>query len=299
MEQKEEILRKLENISTIEELESFHQKYLGKKWEISLEFKTLWKLPPEERKSKWQMLSSLKEEVEEKYEQIKQKIKKNELNTRLSNDPIDITTPSPYQELWKIHPLQDIRRKAEETLKALQFDIIYSNSLEDNDNIKDFLFTNNLSSKTAIVTKNYQNNKNLPLLQNIHWIIIKEDLNLGNLKNLVFQIVDKIFEKKITTNITPFSSDTIMPGIKINTPCFNCTQKGCKLCNEYWFFNIIKWGIITPSFLEKITTESNKYKWIYFTIDITKICLIKFHISNPRLITNEYDLKFLKTLQYL
>ena len=58
------ILWELEQVKTAEALEERFQKYLGKKWLLPAEFKVMGSLSPEEKREKWQQLSSLKTALE-------------------------------------------------------------------------------------------------------------------------------------------------------------------------------------------------------------------------------------------
>ncbi|UFX83495.1 phenylalanine--tRNA ligase subunit alpha [Candidatus Absconditicoccus praedator] len=125
----QKILEELQECDSIEKLENFEQKYLGKKGEINQEFKTLGKLDPEERKKKGQFLSSIKEKIEKEFKQIKKDIKIKTINQQLNNDPIDITTPSPNLKKGSTTVITKLRRKAEDISKGMGFTIEYGEDL--------------------------------------------------------------------------------------------------------------------------------------------------------------------------
>jgi len=120
-----QITKEIEKIANLEELESLYKHYLWKKGIISQQFKTLWQLPPEQRKEKWQFLSSLKEKLESLFKEKKQTLLTQQINEKLNQDIIDYTTPAPPVKLWHYHLLAKERRRIEDIFRSLGFDIEY------------------------------------------------------------------------------------------------------------------------------------------------------------------------------
>ena len=115
------IVSELESINSIEDLEQWFQKYLGKKWELTLEFKTMGSLSPEERKEKWQQLSTLKTTLESAYEQKDQELWSAAINALLEKDLIDISLPGNKINQWYYNLLAKTRREVEEVAQSLWF----------------------------------------------------------------------------------------------------------------------------------------------------------------------------------
>lgn len=118
---KNQILEELSSVNSIEALEEWFQKYLGKKWELTLEFKTMWSLSPEEKKEKWQMLSDLKSALESAYQSKNQEISSQAINELLKKDLVDISLPGNKLEQWYYNLLAKTRREVEEVAQSLGF----------------------------------------------------------------------------------------------------------------------------------------------------------------------------------
>ena len=117
------ILEKIEQVDSLELLEEVKKEYIWKKWIITQEFKTLKELSPEEKKTKWQELSSLRTAIEqavnEKYEQLF----KEQINKLLEKDIIDITLDGVKKEKWTYSLLLWFRRYLEDILQSMWFNI--------------------------------------------------------------------------------------------------------------------------------------------------------------------------------
>lgn len=123
------ILDELNLIKNREQLEEFHKRYLWKKSIINEEFKTLWKLDPEERKNKWQFLSELKDEIQKSFDDLQKKIIKSEIDVKLWKEIIDISTPWISIEKWYLNLINKTRRHVEEVSRWMWFIIEQWNDL--------------------------------------------------------------------------------------------------------------------------------------------------------------------------
>lgn len=115
------ILLELEQVKTAEALEEWFQKYLGKKWLLPAEFKVMGNLSPEEKREKWQQLSSLKTALESAYEQKNNEISSAAINEMLEKDLIDISLPGAKLEQWYYNLLAKTRRELEDIAQSLWF----------------------------------------------------------------------------------------------------------------------------------------------------------------------------------
>jgi phenylalanyl-tRNA synthetase alpha chain len=90
---KNQLLNELSSASTKEALETRYQTYLGKKGSITLAFKEMGTLTPEERKEKGQFLSALKNDLEAAYAEKEQSFAMAGINELLSKELIDLSLP--------------------------------------------------------------------------------------------------------------------------------------------------------------------------------------------------------------
>ncbi len=115
------ILWELKQVKTAEALEERFQKYLGKKWLLPAEFKVMWSLSPEEKREKWQQLSSLKTVLESVYEKKSSEISSAVINEMLEKDLIDVSLPGAKLDQWYYNLLAKTRREVEDIAQSLGF----------------------------------------------------------------------------------------------------------------------------------------------------------------------------------
>jgi len=124
MPTKLQIQKSFENITNMEELESVFDSYLGKFGSISLEFKNFKDLGQEEKKSKWAILSELKNLITELYDQKKSDLLNSQINSFLKNDLVDISIDVKLQA-WFHNLLVQTRKQTEEICSKMWFIIAY------------------------------------------------------------------------------------------------------------------------------------------------------------------------------
>ena len=99
------ILKKINKISSHQELEKLRLEYLGKKGLIPQEMKLLSTLSVDEKKIKGQELNLLKQSIENAVKNKKSHIENTEINKRIQNEKIDVTlSPNLYNQ-GSIHPI--------------------------------------------------------------------------------------------------------------------------------------------------------------------------------------------------
>ena len=116
-----QILNELSSIETKEALETRYQTYLGKKGSITLAFKTMSDLSPEERKEKGQLLSDLKTSLEAAYTDKEQSFSLLEINEILAKELVDISLPGIPMEQGYYNLLAKTRREMEEIAQSMGF----------------------------------------------------------------------------------------------------------------------------------------------------------------------------------
>jgi phenylalanyl-tRNA synthetase alpha chain len=118
---KNQLLNELQTVSTKETLDQWYQTYLGKKGSITLAFKTMSDLSPEERKKKGQGLSDLKNSLEQAYLEREQQFSLQEINVLLEKELVDISLPGKRLEQGYYNLLVKTRREMEDIAQSMGF----------------------------------------------------------------------------------------------------------------------------------------------------------------------------------
>ncbi len=117
------ILLEIEQVDNLEKLEELKKKYIWKKWIITLEFKNLKNLSPEEKKEKWKILADLRQNIENAIKEKYEELFKKQINEILEKDIVDITLDWVKCSQWTYGFLLGFRRYLEHILQSMWFKI--------------------------------------------------------------------------------------------------------------------------------------------------------------------------------
>ena len=102
---KNEVLIKIKEANSLDDLENLRVHVLGKKGSITSLMKQLGSLEPDKRREAGQILNSLQKNIIESIDNKKSSLEETYLNEKLKNEALDITLPTRPENIGRIHPL--------------------------------------------------------------------------------------------------------------------------------------------------------------------------------------------------
>ena len=102
---KNEVLIKIKEANSLDDLENLRVQVLGKKGSITSLMKQLGSLEPDKRRDVGQILNSLQKNIIESIDNKKSSLEETYLNEKLKNESLDITLPTRPENVGRIHPL--------------------------------------------------------------------------------------------------------------------------------------------------------------------------------------------------
>ena len=102
---KNEVLIKIKEANSLDDLENLRVQVLGKKGSITSLMKQLGSLEPDKRREAGQILNSLQKYIIESIDNKKSSLEETYLNEKLKNEALDITLPTRPENIGRIHPL--------------------------------------------------------------------------------------------------------------------------------------------------------------------------------------------------
>ena len=99
---------KFSSIKNKDDLQNLKSEFFGKNGSISLQFKKMGSLNPEERKNFAKELNTIKDQLTSKIEKKFKDFENLEINQKLKDEKIDITLPIRSIQQGKIHPVSQV-----------------------------------------------------------------------------------------------------------------------------------------------------------------------------------------------
>ncbi len=125
-------------------------------------------------------------------------------------------------------------------------------------------------------------------------VVDKKDahVSLADLKGTLEIFVKKIIGANLDLRFRPSYFPFTEPSYEVDVTCFKCQGKGCNLCKETGWIEVLGSGIVHPNVLRVNGYDPNLYSGFAFGTGIDRLAMFRYGITDMRyLYTN--DVRFL------
>ena len=134
----------------------------------------------------------------------------------------------------------------------------------------------------------------------IDGFFVDTNVSMNTLIAILKKVYYELFKKNLKLRFRPSYFAFTSPSIEIDIECFICNNKGCSICKQSGWLEVIGGGIIHENVLKNCNIDTNKYTGIAFGGGIERLSLLIHKINDIRLFSTN-DIRFLKQfkLNYL
>jgi phenylalanyl-tRNA synthetase alpha chain len=127
----------------------------------------------------------------------------------------------------------------------------------------------------------------------VEGLYIADNVSFADLKQTLYFFVQEMFGKDIKVRFRPSYFPFTEPSAEMDISCLICGGKGCNVCKQTGWVEILGCGMVHPAVLDNCGIDSNKYTGFAFGMGIERITMLKYQIKDLRLFS-ENDVRFLK-----
>ena len=323
---------------TLTQLSPFNQKsleqlklqFLGKKGVLN-QVQKIKDLPPSQRPQFGKSLNILKQKIETKWLQLKEKLEDTQVQESLEKSLLDPTLPGDKMGYGSIHPLNQVRQEIIDFFSKLGFQIELGREVEtewynfDALNVpadhpaRDMQDTFYIDKNTVLRTQtsNVQihimeaqkppirviapghvyradsDASHAPMFQQVEGLVVDKDISFAHLKGIIYLWVKSMFGVQIKLRFRPSFFPFTEPSAEMDISCPFCHQKGCRVCKNSGWIEIGGCGCVDPNVFEKVGIDCEEYQGFAFGFGIDRITMLKYQIPDIGLLTTN-DNRFLK-----
>ncbi|MBK5514916.1 phenylalanine--tRNA ligase subunit alpha [Bacillus sp. TH11] len=129
--------------------------------------------------------------------------------------------------------------------------------------------------------------------QQIEGLVIDENISMSDLKGTLDVFAKKVFGQDREIRLRPSFFPFTEPSVEVDISCKICGGKGCSVCKQTGWIEVLGGGIVHPNVLEMAGFDSEKYSGFAFGIGVERIAMLKYGVDDIRhFYTN--DVRFLK-----
>ena len=326
-----EVVVSISQASTEKEISQIRVKYLGKKGSITQVLKSLGTLPESERREIGQRANQLKESTETRIEEALLRIRERDRREALESEKIDVTLPGRRIPVGKRHPLTQTLDEILDIFSRLGFEVVEGPEVElDYYNFEalnipkahparemqaTFFISDDVVLRThtspvqvrtmekkrppvrvvcpGAVYRCDSDPSHSPMFHQVEGLLVDKGITLADLKGVLTVFVHQMFGKETKLRFRPSFFPFTEPSAEIDIECFICGGKGCGVCSNTGWLEILGSGMVDPAVYKFVNYDPEEVTGFAFGMGIERIAMLKFGINDIRLFFTN-DLRFLK-----
>ena len=124
-------------------------------------------------------------------------------------------------------------------------------------------------------------------------LVVDKNISVANLKGTLEEVIKKIFGEDREIRLRPSFFPFTEPSFEVDVTCFKCGGKGCSICKDTGWIEVLGSGQVHPNVLKNCGYDPEVYTGFAIGIGVERIAMLKYGITDIRnFYTN--DLRFLK-----
>lgn len=326
---REEALAAIQAAATLDELDRARIRFLARKGSIAELFDSLRTLPPEERPQAGKILNELRALIQQKFDEKKSIL---ESKPGDQGPAIDLTLPGRTRWVGSKHPITRTLEDMQKILVGMGFRIATGPEIEDDyhnfgalnfppdhparDMQDTFFIEENvlLRTHTSPVQIRVMENTKPPvrvimpgrvyrneaisarsycLFHQVEGLYVDTGVTFSDLKATLLAFARQFYGKNILYRFRASYFPFTEPSAEMDITCFLCSGKGCRVCKQTGWLEILGCGMVHPHVFRAVGYDAEKYSGYAFGMGIERITMLRHGIDDIRILF-ENDVRFLK-----
>lgn len=319
----------IQSVHSLQQLEELRIKYIGRNGFISSLFDELKNASKEEKPTLGKSLNTLRGKVIENFNLLRFKLESTYTANETKTDP---TLPGNEHQIGSRHILTQTLDEIKTIFKGMGFSVHEGPELESDyynfealnfapdhpaRDMQDTFFINKdfvLRTHTSPVQirlmekhkppvraimpgRVYRNEavsaRSYCMFHQVEGLYVDTDVTFAELKGTLVSFAKQFYGEdlkyRFRTSFFPFTE----PSAEMDITCFLCHGKGCKVCKQTGWLEILGCGMVDPNVFKHVGYDPEKYTGYAFGMGIERTAMLKYGITDIRVFF-ENDLRFLK-----
>lgn len=132
-----------------------------------------------------------------------------------------------------------------------------------------------------------------PVFHQVEALYVDRGVSFGELKWILSEFVKFIFGPKTKYQLRPSFFPFTEPSGELAISCAVCGGKGCSVCGESGWLEMLGCGMVHPRVLKNVNISTKKYSGYALGMGVERVAMIKYVIDDIRAFYNN-DIRFLE-----
>lgn len=125
----------------------------------------------------------------------------------------------------------------------------------------------------------------------IEALVVDKDVTIADLKGTLLVLAQKMFGQERSIRLRPSYFPFTEPSVEVDVSCGQCGGKGCSMCKQTGWIEILGAGMVNNAVLEAAGYDSKQYQGFALGMGIERIAILKYKIDDIRAFYTN-DLRF-------
>ncbi|MBI3097186.1 MAG: phenylalanine--tRNA ligase subunit alpha [Planctomycetes bacterium] len=131
-----------------------------------------------------------------------------------------------------------------------------------------------------------------PMFHQVEGLMVDEGVSFADLKGVLTVFARQFFGPETRTRFRPSFFPFTEPSAEVDVSCIFCGGKGCSVCGQGGWIEILGSGMVHPRVFEKVGYDAERYTGFAFGMGVERIAMLRHRIPDIRLLT-ENNVRFL------
>ena len=325
-EVRDRFLQELKVVKNQEEILKFKGRFLGKSGEITKLLSAIKDISAEERSGYGKDVNLLKNEATQELRKKQEELEK----VAVKAPKADLTLPGVGIRRGSLHPITLVIRQVSSIFEKLGFSVESGPEIETDfynfealnipphhparDSQDTFFIDDNRVLRTqtsGIQIRTMEKRKppiriiapgkvfrvdhdvtHSPVFHQVEGLMVDKDINFKHLKFVLRTMIQELFGEDREVRFRPSYFPFTEPSAEMDVSCFACVGKGCRLCSQTGWIEILGCGMVDPNVFDAVGIDHKVYTGWAFGIGVERIAMLQYGITDIRLFY-ENDVRFL------
>lgn len=319
---KNDALEAIAAAADLKELENIRLDFLGKKGQLTNVLRQMGSLSPEQRPLMGKLANEIRDGLETALAGRREDLHKKELEQELARETVDITLPGLKPPRGTVHPITLVRRQIEDIFLGMGYSIEegpeietdYYNfvalNLPKHHPARDMQDTFYIDEETVLRThtspvqvrtmekldgktpmkmicpgKVYRKDDDAthsPMFFQVEGLVIDKGITMADLKGTLLLFARQMFGESQQIRLRPSFFPFTEPSVEVDIYCTACGGKGCRMCKDTGWLEILGAGMVHPRVLQMSGYNPDQVSGFAFGMGIDRVVMLKYGVTDIR-----------------
>ena len=113
-------------------------------------------------------------------------------------------------------------------------------------------------------------------------MVVGENINVSSLINTMKTLLSQIFKREVDIRLRPGFFPFVEPGFELDISCQLCNGKGCSVCKNVGWIELMPCGMVHPNVLKASGIDPEKYSGLAFGLGLDRLVMMRYQIEDIR-----------------